>query len=230
MSAAPPTLVLLLKAPRLGEVKTRLAAALGPARALAIYRQLAERQVRALPPVWPVTIHFTPADATTAAEMGAWLTPLRHAESPHSAPTYYPQPDGDLGVRLTAAFAHAFAAGAPSVIALGGDCPSLDSALLHRAADALAQPGTDAILGPAADGGYYLIGLRAPRAELFADIAWSTPAVLTETRARLRTARLRTIELPVLHDLDDAHDWHRAVAAGLLPADSLTDPAPVNNR
>ena len=214
-----PTLVLMLKAPRVGAVKTRLAATIGAIHAAVVYRQLAERQLRALPTGWPVTVCFDPPEATV--EMRRWIEPMRVANQPRE---FRPQVAGDLGTRLAAAFAAEFAAGAPAVLALGGDCPALDTALLDRAATALAHPDTDAILGPAADGGYYLIGLRAPRPELFANIAWSTPTVLAETRARLRTARLRTIELPVLHDLDDAHDWHRAVTAGLLPADSPTDP------
>lgn len=201
-----PALALLLKAPRRGTVKTRLAATLGPDRALAIHRALAERQVAALPADWPGLIHFTPADAD--AEMRAWLGPR----------DYVPQPPGDLGARIASALAAGFASGARAVIALGGDCPALDTTLLRRAARDLAAPGVDAVLGPAADGGYYLIGLRRPCPELFRGVAWSTPAVLAETRARLKDVGLAWRELPELRDVDDEMDWRAAIAAGLLPA------------
>jgi rSAM/selenodomain-associated transferase 1 len=207
-----PTLALLLKAPRLGTVKTRLAAALGPETALAVYRTLVVRQLRALPPEFPLTLHYAPGDTDTANELRAWLAPLLSANC-----TLAPQPDGDLGTRLTAAFAHAFAAGAPAVLALGADCPGLDCAFLRRAAAALAAPDTDAVLGPATDGGYTLLSLRAPCPAAFHAITWSTPAVLAQTRAHLRTAGLRVSELPTLDDLDTLTDLHRAIATGFLP-------------
>jgi len=209
----PPHLLILLKAPVPGAVKTRLAATLGAARATAIYRQLVERQLRAIPPDWPVTIHFDPPDAEPA--MRAWLTPLRSA-SISQLPTFIPQPAGDLGTRIHAAFTHAFANGATSALVIGGDCPALDTAILQRAATVLESPDTDTVLGPAADGGYFLLGLKTPTPELFTGLAWSTPAVLDATRARLAAARLTTVELLELADLDDESDWRRAVAAGLL--------------
>lgn len=202
-----PTVAVLLKAPRLGIVKTRLAADVGAARALAIYRTLAERQLRAVPAGWPITVNFTPADS--GQELQSWLAAIPRIP----AVVYRPQPDGDLGGRIAAAFSQAFAGGAACAFALGGDCPDLDATLLEHAADRLTQPAIDAVLGPAADGGYYLLGLRAPCPGLFVDVAWSTPQVLDQTRARLRNAGLRTYELPVLHDIDTAEDWSRFVAA-----------------
>lgn len=206
-----PAVSLLLKAPVVGSVKTRLAATVGARRATEIYRQLVERQMRALPRGWPVFVHFDPPSAEAA--MRAWLQPLR---SESDGPIEFaPQPPGDLGVRIHAALLHAFATGAPAAIVIGGDCPALGPTLLVNAAATLSDH--DAVLGPADDGGYYLLGLKAPCADLFASVAWSTPAVLDQTRARLRAARRRTAELPVLADVDDEAGWRRAVAAGLLP-------------
>jgi uncharacterized protein len=198
----PPRIALLLKAPRRGEVKTRLAATLGEAGALAIYRRLAERQLAALPRGWPVTIHHAPADA--GGEMRRWL------DQHHAGLDYQPQYPGDLGARLAAAFAAEFARGAPTVLAIGGDCPGLDAAILRQAAHALER--TDVVLGPARDGGYYLIGLKQPQAGLFTGIAWSTPAVLAQTRAHIHAARLNLTELPRLEDVDDAASWRRTLA------------------
>ena len=198
----PPRIALLLKAPRPGEVKTRLAASVGEAGAVEIYRRLAERQLRALPAGWPVTVHHAPAEA--GPEIRQWLDQHR------AGLDYRPQGEGDLGARLTLAFAAGFAHDAPAVLAIGGDCPALDGVLLQAAAQALAN--ADVVLGPAVDGGYYLIGLRAPCPALFAGIPWSTDAVLAETRGRIRRQKLTVLDLPVLEDVDDATSWLRAGA------------------
>lgn len=195
-----PCIALLLKAPHSGTVKTRLAATVGEAEAVRIYAWMVERQVTALPPGWPASIHYEPPDAR--AEMERWLSPL------HSGLEYRPQVSGDLGARLIAAFAAEFARGAPKVLAIGGDCPGLDQAILQAAGAALDT--ADGVLGPAADGGYYLIGLRAPCPPLFSDIPWSTPEVLARTRAALSRQKLTALELPVLEDVDDAAGWARA--------------------
>lgn len=137
--------------------------------------------------------------------MRRWLRPL-HPELDFTA-----QRRGDLGARLAAACAREFARGAPSVLAIGGDCPGLDAAILRKAARALER--TDVVLGPARDGGYYLIGLNQPQAELFDRIAWSTPAVLAQTRMRIHAAGLTFTELPQLEDVDDAASWRRALVA-----------------
>lgn len=195
-----PTIALFLKAPRLGAVKSRLAASLGEAAAAAIYRRLAERQLRALPAGWPVAVHFDPPEARP--EMTAWLGAIQ------AGLRFAAQCPGDLGERLVAAFAAEFAGGVPAVIAIGGDCPGLDATVLTAARDALIEH--DAVLGPAVDGGYYLIGLKACCPAVFASIAWGTASVLEQTRARLRESKLHWSELPVLEDVDDEAAWARA--------------------
>ena len=138
---------------------------MGEEKALAIYRQLAERQVLALPAGWPVTIYFDPPEARE--QMIQWLNPHRPGMNSVA------QCAGDLGARLAAAFAEEFARGAAGVIAVGGDCPGLDEGVLCAAHRALTT--VDVVLGPATDGGYYLIGLKQPRADLFTGIAWAHP-------------------------------------------------------
>ena len=124
------------------------------------------------------------------------------------------QGPGDLGQRLTAATGAIFEAGAGAVIVIGGDCPYLDATQLRDAALALGKH--DVVLGPARDGGYYLIALRRPEPAVFAGIAWSSPQVLAQTRERCASAGLSAAELVELEDVDDEGSWRRAVAAGVL--------------
>ncbi len=201
-SVSPSDRVLVfLKAPREGTVKTRLARDLGDAEATRIYRALVERQLAALPAGRSVEIVFSPDD--TEVEMRRWLG---------DAYDYRPQGDADLGARLTRAFAAAFAGGARRVIAIGGDCPDLDVACLASARDALAR--SDVVLGPAADGGYYLIGLRKMAPEVFARISWSSETVLATTLQRCAEAGLATAQLEEKEDIDDLAGWRRCEARG----------------
>ena len=87
---------------------------------------------------------------------------------------------------------------------LNSDSPTLPTALLIRAAHALLAPGDRVVLGPADDGGYYLLGMKQPHAHLFADIAWSTADVAAATRARAATLGLEVVKLPAWYDVDDA--------------------------
>lgn len=189
-------LLVFLKAPRNGVAKTRLARDVGAEEATRIYRWLVERQLQAVPRGFAVEIVFTPADSE--GEMRAWLG---HAYS------YRAQADGDLGARLQDAFVSAFRREAGTVIAIGGDCPDLDDTTLREAFRKLAR--TEVVLGPAIDGGYYLIGLRRMMPRLFEDIPWSSGAVLSTTLARSAEVGLRCELLPVKEDVDDLGSWRR---------------------
>ena len=193
--------VVFLKAPRLGLVKTRLARSVGEVRALEIYRALAQQQLAALPEAWARWVSFTPADA--AAEVRAWVG---------EGVTLLAQPPGELGERLHAGFRAAFAAGASRALVVGADCPALDRARLEAAERCLATH--DAVLGPASDGGFYLLGLRASDPELLRGIAWGTEEVAAQTRQRLRERRWAVAELPVATDVDDAASLQAVLAAG----------------
>jgi rSAM/selenodomain-associated transferase 1 len=115
-------------------------------------------------------------------------------------------PDGvdGFGRCLLQAVEDMLAQGHAAACVLSSDCPSLPTRLLSEAAEALMAPGDRAVLGAAHDGGYYLLGLKAPHAHLFRDIAWSTPSVADETRARARDLRLELTELDLWYDVDDA--------------------------
>jgi hypothetical protein len=190
----PVAIVVLAKYPAPGRVKTRLAADVGVSVATALYaafvRDLVHRLRSVRRPVWWA---FTPARAPFARLVGGRRC--------------FAQRGRDLGARIDHAIRTvARASGArTAVIALGADAPHVSRRALARAARALAA-GTDVVLGPAADGGYYLIGLAAPCRELFDDIAWSTPGVAAATRRRCRTLGLSRVEVDAGFDVDDAGD------------------------
>jgi len=188
-------LVVFVRHPAPGAVKTRLAAAVGPVAAAELYRALAERVLEATTPApgeYERLVFFDPPQARD--EVRAWLPGIR----------LLAQSAGDLGTRLSDATARAFARGASRVAVVGTDAPGLARDTVAAALDAL--DGADVAIGPTEDGGYYLLALRRPRPELFADIAWSTPSVATDTRARAAAAGLVVHELPVLRDVDTLED------------------------
>ncbi len=205
----PQVLLAMLKAPRAGFVKTRLAREIGAESAAAIYRALAERQMSAIPPSWRSEVHVAPADGV--AEVQAWLGPQ------HS---YHAQTEGDLGCRLTYATAGAFQRDAKEVIIVGGDCPGLDAACLREAAGLLHH--ADVVLGPALDGGYYLIGLARPAPQLFVDIPWSSSRVLATTMERIAAAGLKHAMLAPKEDIDDLASLRRQ-----WPQINPCDPMPI---
>ena len=204
MSAHPSRLVVFVKAPRPGVVKTRLAQTLGADVACAAYRQLVETLLTQLAPLPAVELCFTPADAS--ADINPWL------RADWSA---VPQASGDLGERLHAAFTEHFLADAEHVVIIGSDCPTVTATDIEDAWVALA--GHDVVLGPALDGGYWLIGLRAPQPALFTAMPWSTDAVFGETLRRARENGLRVALLRELADVDTEADWTRWVNRRIAP-------------
>lgn len=187
-----------------GRVKTRLAAGLGPERAAAVYAVL--------------------LDATLAvARRAAERVVLALAEPP--SPGWVPaepvelevQVPGDLGRRMAAAFARRFAEGETRVVLVGSDCPALSAAHLRSAHAALDD--VPVALGPAADGGYWLVAQRAPGvAGMFEGVPWSSPGTLAATRRRLGELDVAWRELPELSDLDTAEDLEAVLADLAVPA------------
>ncbi len=192
----PPVVLAILKAPRPGYVKTRLGRQVGFERATRIYRAMVERQLRSVPENFRTEAHYTPRGA--AAEMRAWLGNNHR---------FYLQSEGDLGQRLASAFARAFRRGGKEVIAIGGDCPDLDGDCLTDAVHRLKR--SEVVIGPAADGGYYLIGLRHPAPQLFDGIAWSSSKVLQQTLERVAARGLTCDLMPIKEDIDDGESLRR---------------------
>src|SRR5262249_59763471 len=127
------------------------------------------------------------------------------------------QGDGDLGARMLAALA---AANGPALV-IGTDCPALTPAHLRAAADVL-RGGIDVVALPAEDGGYVLIGTRSPQPALFADMRWSTPQVMDDTRQRLSGLGLTWREPITLWGVDEPGDLGRAKELGLVRVGKLT--------
>jgi rSAM/selenodomain-associated transferase 1 len=197
-SQAPLGIGFMCKPPVAGVSKTRLAAVVGAERAAelaraflldsaAIARQLATREHAAL------AAFHSPDDAGEA--MAALLPGWRLA----------PQGGGDLGARMARAVERLFAEGAGRALLMGADAPTLPPALLELLLAAL-RDGADAAVIPALDGGYCAIAFARPLPALLTGIAWSTPAVLAETRARADELGLRLDVLQAWHDVDEAAD------------------------
>lgn len=196
-------LLVFARVPALGKVKSRLAAGVGAPAALAIYHELLTITRRAIAEAG------LPATVWLADTAGQLPTARESQEWPGLAARC--QPTGDLGERMAAAFAAAFAAGAQRVAIIGTDCPGVRAAHLTQAVELLRE--YDVVLGPATDGGYYLLGLRQPQPELFRDKRWSTDSVLADTLADAQRLGLRVALLPELRDVDTAEDlaaWRAA--------------------
>ncbi|AHJ98165.1 TIGR04282 family arsenosugar biosynthesis glycosyltransferase [Hymenobacter swuensis] len=187
-------LIIFARHPELGRVKTRLAADIGAEAALAVYRQLLAH-TRAV--VAPLDVHKT-----------VWLAETPHIPEQADDWTGYeqlPQPPGDLGQKMQTAFAHDLARNAEKVVIIGTDCPGLTTVHLEAAFAALDIH--DVVVGPAADGGYYLLGMKKLYIDFFRNKPWSTATVLAETEADAARLQLRLHRLPELHDIDTGSDW-----------------------
>lgn len=197
MQAATTHLLYMLKAPRVGAVKTRLADVLGMDNACAAYQRLVEHSLASTGGPWERGVYFAPTEAEVF--MRQWLKDVAY---------FAAQPEGDLGTRMLAAVEDAFARGAAAVALLGGDCPYVDAALLDEAFAALANH--DVVLGPAVDGGYYTLLMREVQRPLLQAIAWGTGSVLATTLQRAEAQQLSVCLLPELEDVDTGDAWQRA--------------------
>ena len=188
-----PTLGIFAKRPVPGAVKTRLAAVIGAEAAARFYevslRTLLER-------VREVTLRRVIAHAGNSEDDLAWFRPFEGYE-------LWPQPTGDLGQKLAAWFYFACPTD-DRVLVIGSDSPTLPIEFITRAVTALND--CDCVIGPALDGGYYLLGLRQPAPQLFDGIEWSSPRVLEQTLSRAAEQGLRVTRLPTWNDVDEVAD------------------------
>jgi len=192
-------IVVVAKSPRSGQVKTRLCPPLSPLDAAGLHHAFLRdttARVCGLADVQVVFAYAPPEDRELFAEMSG--DALLAAQS-----------DGDLGERLRAIFESLSAHGFRRIVAIGADTPTLPREFFHRAFALLDRPDVDMVLGPAEDGGYYLIGLRIPRPEVFQGIPWSTDRVFAETKRRAEAAGLRVASPPPWWDVDTFADLTR---------------------
>ncbi len=207
-----PRVIVFVRAPELGRVKTRLAATLGAERALSVYRELLGVTLDTLRPHADVELRITPDGAAEGfgRSLGLELPPDWRIRS---------QGVGDLGARLSRAVEEAFATASGLVVAIGCDCPEITLADVEEAGRLLS--GADVVFGPANDGGYWLIGLKRPVPEVFQGIAWGGPQVLAQSLDQLSRKGLTALLLRPLGDIDTAADW-QAWQARSTNADSTT--------
>lgn len=197
-------LIVMLKYPEPGKSKTRLIPAVGAVKAAEIQHRMSLRTLATAEEY----------RRSTGSDVEIWFTGAT-AEAMEAlyggGVRYRDQGRGDLGQRLLLAIGEGFRSGARTVTVIGTDCPVLSVAHLCEARDALTR--ADVVLGPAFDGGYYLIGLRQPQLSLFEGIAWSTDAVCEQTLAAASRAGLAVHLLEKLADIDRPDDlqflaWH----------------------
>lgn len=198
-------LLIFAREPVLGRVKTRLAADIGPEAALAAYRELLALTVAAVQAAQvPATVWLAEAPAEHAPGQFASATHLLPRPEWPGLPWLVQPATSSLGERMAHAFAEAFAAGAGRVVIIGTDCPGLTADLLRQAFTQLATH--DLVVGPAADGGYYLLGMNELHTNLFLNKQWSTASVLAATLADAGHLGLRVAQLPTLADVDSGAD------------------------
>ncbi len=203
-------ILIFAKAPVAGAVKTRLIPALGAQGAARLHEQLARHCI--------------------AQAVAAGLCPVQLWCAPDTAHPFFmqcqkdygvslhTQQGADLGARMAHALSAALGSALPSAgyaVVIGADCPALTAHDLSAALRAL-EEDYDAVLGPAEDGGYVLLGLKRVALELFENIPWGTEQVLGLTRARLKQLQWRWHELPARRDVDRPQDIEHPLVQNLL--------------
>ena len=201
------TLIIFVKCPDPGRVKTRLAADTGDTRAAGLYRLFVEALIiRTQSGEYCRAVYFTPEGRLQ--DIRDWLG---------SSIDLYPQQGASLGERISSAFHDAFESGARKVVVIGSDSPLLGAGTINTAFSGLETH--DCVIGPCTDGGYYLVGLASFRPELFRGIDWSTDRVFAQSMEAVRAARLSCKVLEEHFDVDDAAGLQRLRGALDGPAE-----------
>jgi rSAM/selenodomain-associated transferase 1 len=197
---SPETLLVFTRYPEPGTTKTRLIPILGPDGAADLFRRMAEHAVEQARVMTTrrdavVKIYYEGGDLE---KMAQWLG---------DDLIYVQQAAGNLGQRLTQALLESSRPEGSATVIMGTDCPDLSARILWRAFDLLER--NDLVLGPAGDGGYYLIGVTRLHEELFQNVSWGTDQVLSTTTAHATRLGLSFSQLELLHDIDRPEDLSR---------------------
>lgn len=194
------TLIIFAKHPEPGKVKTRLARDLGDDKAAEIYSDIARDIISRVSksPKYETVIYYDPPDKEN--EITLWLKGLTKIDGEH----LIPQEGSSLGERISGAFERIFSSGQDKAVIIGSDCTNVTDAMIEETFTDLSH--YDAVLGPAEDGGYYLLGLKRFTPELFQEVDWSTELVLGQTLSRLDKLGYNYKLLETLRDIDNLND------------------------
>lgn len=198
MSARGPAIIVMVKAPRPGTVKTRLTPALSPDDAAGLATAFAQDAVANAQPIALVLVAYAPTDGRALLES---LLP--------AGLLWTPQRGDGLGARMRQAMADAETLGFGPLIVIGTDSPTLPPNFLAQAISRLQSDEADVTLGPTDDGGYYLVGTQRPMPGLFDGVAWSTPSAFAQTWDNAGRLGLRLLALPPWYDIDAPDDLDR---------------------
>ena len=194
-------IIIFIKNPVLGKVKTRLAATVGDQKALEVYQRLLDVTRKTVTKV-NAKYHLFYSDVIDMDDN--W--DIQDFDK-------YLQQGNDLGERMSSAFRNIFsqndASALQKVVIIGSDCPALTPDILEMAFTILGD--SDVVVGPTFDGGYYLLGIKEYNPALFENISWSTDAVYQETNDKSRELQLNIADLPTLSDIDNEADWNKAL-------------------
>ncbi|MBW4513092.1 MAG: TIGR04282 family arsenosugar biosynthesis glycosyltransferase [Scytonematopsis contorta HA4267-MV1] len=203
VKTSPQHLIIYTRYPEPGKTKTRLIPFLGEKEAADLQQKMTEytlMQAQKLLQLFPVTIEVRFAGGNLQL-MKKWLS-----KNFNSQLLYQHQGEGDLGQKMANSFLEAFNQGAEQVITIGSDCPGVNTEILATAFQHLKTH--DLVVGPAIDGGYYLIGLQRNTDELFHNINWGTEQVLQQTIDIAQKLNLSVEYLPILADVDRPEDLY----------------------
>jgi rSAM/selenodomain-associated transferase 1 len=192
------TLIVFLKYPEAGKVKTRLAKDVGDQRAAEIYSQMSKTIIENVLDVsgYRTIIFYNPPEKEN--EIRDWLGNKQCPITPQAGET--------LGDKIVDALAQVFSSGADKAVIIGTDCIDVSSETITQAINSLEE--VDVVLGPAMDGGYYLLGLNNHIPEIFQEIEWSTDRVLNQTLERIKDKKLSFELLKTLKDIDTLDDFN----------------------
>ncbi|MFT4525507.1 MAG: rSAM/selenodomain-associated transferase 1 [Granulosicoccus sp.] len=185
-------LIIFIKNPELGKVKTRLASGIGDEKALEVYNQLLKITHDQTQPVSCIK-HVCYSDHVDDSDNWDKTDYHKHVQS-----------NGGLGERMLGAFQGVFDRGAEKMVIIGSDCPEITTDILNEAF--LMLDKYDVVIGPAKDGGYYLLGMKCPLPMLFKNKEWSTDSVFADTILDLIDMGLSHYRLKELSDLDTIYD------------------------
>jgi uncharacterized protein len=187
-------LIIFVKNPVLGKVKTRLAKSIGQEKALKVYKYLID--------------HTCSIASMTNADCEVWYSDFKVDLENRELPKAKVQIEGDLGEKMSFAFRQGFKNGYKNIVIIGSDCPEITSDHIDDAFQSLQI--SDIVIGPSDDGGYYLLGMKKWNPKLFQNIEWSTSRVFNQTVMAMEEESLTLSKLVKLNDIDTIEDLNKS--------------------